>query len=642
MPSPTRSPEKRLLMAMGLCVLAFLAVEALIPTRPRPPVPPRPAPARPGEPKPAAAKPADGKPAEPKPGDGKPEGAKPADGKPAPAVPVATAGPDGGAPAAQVPAAEPEPPAIDDLRIESGRLVTVLRSRGASLGALRIRGILDHPAGDPAAEKDWIQLLRLGERGALGVTLESRDIPGLPDLETRNWRLVTERGAFPVVFEARVAQGFVVRKRFERASGPDDYHLRLTVTVVNENPDHVGKELRILVRGAGPLPTIEDLSRAAYFGWTKVRGVPSLKSHNGPEAAAGQAKKDPVHDDGEIEWAAAGSNFFAVILASEFAYEGGTSPVKEVRWEGARPSGADPGKTIPTASPLLVVPVGAGPQGEERSFSFLLFAGPKDKAILSREEYRRLDPVRDLGMFGFISEGLFLILSAFHAVVPNWGVSIVLLTLLVRAAMFPLSSRQTRSTMEYSRKMARIKPKLDALKERFKGDRGRQSQEQMKLMKEEGMPLMPGGCLLTFLQLPIWIALYGMLQQNFSLRHASFLWVHDLSAADHLWHMLPDVKDIAFVPNAMEWLNLLPLLMTATWFFASKATMTPPADDQQASMQRMMQWMPFVMLLFPGFYSMPAGLCLYITVSSSWGITESYIIRKRITAAHAAQAAPKA
>ena len=72
--------------------------------------------------------------------------------------------------------------------------------------------------------------------------------------------------------------------------------------------------------------------------------------------------------------------------------------------------------------------------------------------------------------------------------------------------------------------------------------------------------------------------------------------------------------------------------MTGTWFFSSKAMQTPPADEQQAQMQSMMQWMPFIMLLFPGFYSMPAGLCLYITASSTWGIVESRLIRKSMGA----------
>ena len=124
------------------------------------------------------------------------------------------------------------------------------------------------------------------------------------------------------------------------------------------------------------------------------------------------------------------------------------------------------------------------------------------------------------------------------------------------------------------------------LREKYGNDRQRISQEQFKLMKEHGVPLMPGGCLLTFLQLPIWIALYGMLQTNFDLRHASFLWIDDLSQADHLVEWLPGVRTIPMVPNALQWLNLLPLLMTATWFFASKATMTPPADEQQAQMHQ--------------------------------------------------------
>jgi YidC/Oxa1 family membrane protein insertase len=237
-------------------------------------------------------------------------------------------------------------------------------------------------------------------------------------------------------------------------------------------------------------------------------------------------------------------------------------------------------------------------------------------------------------MFDLISQGLFLILKGFHRIVPSWGVDIILLTVLVRGLLFPLSRKQMKSTIEYSKKMQKVKPKLDALREKYGKDKQRMAQEQMRLWKEHEIPILPGGCLLTFLQLPIWIALYSMLQYNYDLRHASFLWIGDLSQPEHVlgsaegaWASV--VHAIFFLPNSFAYLNILPLLMTATWFFASKATMTAPADEQQAQMQAMMQWMPFVMLLFPGFYDMPAGLCLYITASSTWGIVESRIIRKK-------------
>jgi YidC/Oxa1 family membrane protein insertase len=292
-------------------------------------------------------------------------------------------------------------------------------------------------------------------------------------------------------------------------------------------------------------------------------------------------------------------------------------------------------------SPLVTLPLGVKKEGVATIVGFTCYVGPTANDVpvagvyhpaLDRPEYEHFKPVRDPGWFDLIGQGLFLVLRAFHAVIPNWGVAIILLTVLVRGCLFPLSRKQLASTIAYSKKMQKIKPKIDALKEKHGDDRRKISEEQFKLMKEHDVPLMPGGCLLTFLQLPIWIALYGMLQYSFELRHAGFLWVEDLSQADHLWHMLPGVNGIPMVPNALEWLNLLPLLMTATWFFSSKATMTPPADEQQAQMQKMMQWMPFIMLLFPGFYTMPAGLCLYITVSSTWGIVESRLIRKSLGA----------
>jgi YidC/Oxa1 family membrane protein insertase len=190
----------------------------------------------------------------------------------------------------------------------------------------------------------------------------------------------------------------------------------------------------------------------------------------------------------------------------------------------------------------------------------------------------------------------------------------------VRGALFPLSRKSQISMRLHGQKMQRLKPKLDAIKEKYK-DAKKQQEATMKVMREEKVSLLPGGCLLAFLQMPIWIALYNVLQTTFELRHAHFLWVHDLTASDHLV-ALP-FADGWWVLNG--WFNLLPLLMMGTWY-ASAAMQPLPADPQQAQQAKMMRWMPVMMGVF--LYNTAAGLTLYMTMSAIWSIGESWLIRK--------------
>ncbi|MHC4821095.1 MAG: YidC/Oxa1 family membrane protein insertase, partial [Planctomycetota bacterium] len=369
----------------------------------------------------------------------------------------------------------------------------------------------------------------------------------------------------------------------------------------------------------------------------------SLEIVSGPQVYEAQKDLEPEIVDADkkspIRWCGSGTTYFAALLAPVLPAELEQAPPMEVRWEGVVPPPGKNGVRAPQPSPVLRVSGMKVPKpGTSVSQDFVFYAGPKaDKVIFGEEEhdvmlrddYILFRPVQDKGMTGFIADGLFLILNGFHLIVRNWGVAIILLTLLIRACMTPLSRRQMKSTLEYGNKMKKIKPKLDALKEKYKNNRQKQSEMQMKLMRENNVPLMPGGCLLTFLQLPIWIALYSMLQMNWELRHAPFLWIDDMSAPDRLMPMT-GFGDLPFVPDALNWLNLLPIVMAVTMAVSTRLTMTStPADDQQAQMQKMMQWMMPVMMLF-FLYDMPAGLCLYITISSTWGIVESKLVRKSL------------
>jgi YidC/Oxa1 family membrane protein insertase len=203
-------------------------------------------------------------------------------------------------------------------------------------------------------------------------------------------------------------------------------------------------------------------------------------------------------------------------------------------------------------------------------------------------------------------------LDKLYVVIPNYGLAIIVLTMLVRLVVSPLMVRQMRS----AEKMRMVQPKVKALQEKFKDDRQKQSEEMMKLWKEEGInPL--GGCLPLLFQFPVLIGLFFALQSSIGLRHAPFaLWINDLSQPATL-----------FVLPGLDFpIRILPLIMAGSMFLQQKMTPTTGMDPAQAKMMLIM--MPGMMLVFS--YTFPSGLVLYWTVSNILGIAHQYWIRNKM------------
>ena len=210
---------------------------------------------------------------------------------------------------------------------------------------------------------------------------------------------------------------------------------------------------------------------------------------------------------------------------------------------------------------------------------------------------KNLELTVDYGWLWFISIPLFKILTFIHSLIGNWGFSIIVLTMIVRGVMFPLTKAQYTSMA----KMRLLQPKLMELRERYKDDRQKIGTETMKLYKSEKVnPL--GGCLPLLIQMPIFIALYWTLMESTELRQSSFmLWITDLS-----------VKDPYFV---------LPILYGVTMFFLQKMSPTPVTDPVQ---RKVFMAMPFVFTFM--FCTFPAGLTLYWLVSNCFTILQQFVI----------------
>jgi YidC/Oxa1 family membrane protein insertase len=222
------------------------------------------------------------------------------------------------------------------------------------------------------------------------------------------------------------------------------------------------------------------------------------------------------------------------------------------------------------------------------------------------------------------------VLHVFHRVVGNYGLAIVMLTVLVRGLMFPLSRRQAASQA----KMAELQPEIKKLNEKYKNDPAKRTQAQQQLFREHDYnPL--GGCLLALIQLPIFVGLYSSLRGDVELRQAPLIsenvrWASDLAAPDMLWNwsgVVPEfVSHGTGVLGLGPYFNLLPLATIALFIWQQKMFMPPPADEQAAMQQKMMQYMMIVVAIM--FFKVPAGLGVYLITSSLWGIAERKLLGK--------------
>ncbi|WP_088329288.1 membrane protein insertase YidC [Lacimicrobium sp. SS2-24] len=243
-----------------------------------------------------------------------------------------------------------------------------------------------------------------------------------------------------------------------------------------------------------------------------------------------------------------------------------------------------------TGTPVTVQP------GNTITLSSTLYTGAKDQESLA-ELANGLDLTVDYGFLWWLSQPLFSLLKFIHGLVGNWGLAIIIITIIVKGLMYPL----TKAQYESMAKLRALQPKMKALKDRYGDDRQKMSQAMMEMYKKEKVNPM-GGCFPLLLQMPIFLALYWVLLESVELRHAEFfLWITDLS-----------VKDPYFV---------LPVLTGASMYLIQKLQ---PMTIQDPMQQKIMQFMPVMMSIF--FLWFPAGLVLYWLISNVITLIQAKLI----------------
>ena len=259
----------------------------------------------------------------------------------------------------------------------------------------------------------------------------------------------------------------------------------------------------------------------------------------------------------------------------------------------------------------VIVPVGTIAPGATGEVRVPLYVGPQDQDVLSKTA-KGLDLVVDYGIFTIIAAPLFWLLKWLHGIIGNWGWAIVVMTILIKGAFYPLNHASARSMA----KMKVIAPKMKALQEQYKNDKQQLQVKMMEMYKTEKInPL--GGCLPILVQIPVFIALYWVLLSAVELRHAPWiLWIKDLSAPDPYY--------------------VLPVIYAITAYLQVKLSPTPITDPVQAKVMQIMPIAFSVLFLF-----FPAGLVLYWLVNNSLQIFQQWHMNRVIETETAAAAAKR-
>ena len=260
------------------------------------------------------------------------------------------------------------------------------------------------------------------------------------------------------------------------------------------------------------------------------------------------------------------------------------------------------------------LPDGAIGPGTQHTYKYSLFFGPKSMQILGTVGHS-LNKALDFGMFDILAKPCVWLMNKLYSVIPNYGIAIIVLTMLIKGVLWPLGSKSYKSMSE----MKKIQPLMKEIREKHKNDKKKMNEEVMGLYRTYKInPL--GGCLPMVVQLPVFFALYRMLYQAIELRHAPFfLWIDDLSAPDRLFHFgfsVPFMEPPYGIP-------VLTIIMGATMLLQQK--MSPPMGDPTQA--KMMMFMPLIFTVI--FINFSAGLVLYWLVNNVLSISQQYYIQKK-------------
>jgi len=437
------------------------------------------------------------------------------------------------------------------------------------------------------------------------------DAPAVDALFQVERSLVDAGVTFYRSFRSNTGIPFILKKRY--VMKPKDYMIELQVSIentVNEYPalNYDGYSYTL---GFGPQigPKFEKLDRRnefreyLYFADGKKQSV--------------RMKNETKQIDTRVTWAAISGKYFAVIAVPD-------ATQYLITYDTRVMEGVNEQSSLYFSRPEI--------KSSRNTDVFRFYMGPKKLDVLrsyndaQKNTYNLADMHFDeiasrSRLLGWLVIVLKFLLDTFYKLIPNYGVAIILVTILLKVALFPLTHKSYESTA----RMQSLQPKMTELREKYKNNPQKLNQEMAAMYKKEGVsPL--GGCLPMLLQFPILIAFYSLLNTHFALRGAVFIpgWINDLSAPEAVFTFSPITITQRFQFDAIR---ALPFVMLVTTFLSSKLMQTPGTDASGRNMKMMTYMMPIMFFFI--LYNMPSGLLLYWTMQNIFTVAQQWYINKR-------------
>jgi YidC/Oxa1 family membrane protein insertase len=381
-------------------------------------------------------------------------------------------------------------------------------------------------------------------------------------------------------------KGVVVEKTY--LFSPETYVISLGVTIKNGSDQPIKDNLTLSLLKTVP----ESVSRYGFEG-------PSALINNKLEQIKTKKIKKQAVYPGKLTWIAVQDRYFmSAIMPNEAV-------------DASMQLSINDDKILKNT---YVQPEQVIPAGEQHVFKYKLFFGPKSMTVLKSVNYDLIKAV-NFGMFDVLAKPCVWIMNFIYGFIPNYGVAIIILTILSKVLLWPLGNKSYKSMAA----MKRIQPLMAEIKEKYKDDKKKMNEEMMGLYKTYKVnPL--GGCLPMVVQIPVFFALYRMLYEAIELRHAPFFWwINDLSAPDRLFRFdfhVPFMQPPYGIP-------VLTIIMGVTMFIQQK--MSPPAGDPTQA--KMMMMMPIVFTVI--FINFSSGLVLYWLVNNIISVAQQYYVTKK-------------
>ena len=477
-----------------------------------------------------------------------------------------------------------------EIVVETPLYRAILTNTGPAIKSFRLKKYRK----TPEPHSPMIDLVHLGKSGEdfLKIDFNHESNPGsykaIYHVDAESISLNPASSPQDLAFKTVRPDGVSVNQTFRFY--PDKYQIDLLVSLRNQSENQIKGNISAHVNN---IPT-KDRGRLSFVGMALLLDG-KLKELEPKDKEI----KEERNLSGQIGWVAYEDEYFISAIVPDKQEQGSFKG-------GLLPSGVLKGI-------YMTPPISLGSQ-EQASSPFTLYLGPRELSLL-KQQGKQLDLAINFGFFDIIARPMLFALRFFNKYVNNYGVSIIIITILIKILFWPLTHKSYKSMKE----MQKLQPLMKKIREKYKHNKQQMNKEMMALYKTYKVNPM-GGCLPMAIQIPVFIALYNLFGKSIELRHAPFmLWINDLSAPDRLFSFPFEIPLMA-PPYGIP---VLTLLMGATMFITQKMTPMTMGDPTQA---KVMQFLPLFFTFI--FINFPSGLVLYWLVNNILQIGQQYRIKK--------------